>query len=171
MIDTNFLFMDSISDSGPSSFFQSIRLKTESSLSLLALEKSNLVMVERDERSGLNWFERAEGTWNWRWSKLWSEYEGIGVEVQTEVWIPESRKMRSRMALSLVGTPTLWVRSNSEVRSLRSWKANLSSWLPGEGTGMIPSSELHHSTIEWGKLKSPARTVLYEGSVLLRSRR
>ena len=54
MIDTNFLFMDSISDSGPSSFFQSIRLKTESSLALLALEKSNLAMVERDERSGLN---------------------------------------------------------------------------------------------------------------------
>ena len=54
MMETNFLFMDSISDSRPSSFFQSIRLKTEISLVLLALEKSNLVMVERDERLGLN---------------------------------------------------------------------------------------------------------------------
>ena len=54
MIETNFLFIDPISDSGPSSFFQSIRFNTESSMASLALEKSSLVTVEREERSGLN---------------------------------------------------------------------------------------------------------------------
>ena len=46
MNETNILFIDSISDSGPSSFFQSVRFNTENSFVLLVLE----VIVEREER-------------------------------------------------------------------------------------------------------------------------